>query len=74
MPDNRYVQIIERVFFDHYSPDASEIAFDRQEIADIAQQLGLARPKNLGDVIYSFRFRTELRRKYLRLRLPERIG
>ena len=65
MPENRYTQIIERIFFDHYRPDLTEFAFDRQEIADTAEQLGMDRPKNLGDVIYSFRFRTELPTKIL---------
>lgn len=60
MAKNRYSQIIERIFFNHYTEGANEVIFDREEIAEVAQQLGMARPKNLGDVVYSFRFRTEL--------------
>ena len=57
---NRYSQIIERIFGNHFTEGACEVIFDRQEIADVAQELGMERPKNLGDVVYSFRFRTEL--------------
>ena len=34
--------------------------FEREEIELAAQRLGLDRPKNLGDVIYTFRFRRDL--------------
>lgn len=56
---NRYSQIIEKIFFAHYSAGLKEIEFDRQELADTAEELGMSRPKNLGDIVYSFRFRTE---------------
>ena len=59
MPDNRYSRIIEKIFLSHYKKGSESVSFDRQEIADIASKLGMERPKNLGDVIYSFRFRTE---------------
>jgi hypothetical protein len=60
MPDNRYTLIIERIFQNRYVAGESEMVFDRQEIADVAQELGMERPKNLGDVVYSFRFRAKL--------------
>lgn len=60
MPDNRYTQIIAHIFAAHYVPGAQEVIFDRQELADVAHTLELARPKNLGDIVYSFRFRTQL--------------
>lgn len=60
MPDNRYSQIVERIFAAHYASGANEVPFDRQELADEAQALGLERPKNLGDIVYSFRFRVRL--------------
>ena len=51
---------------------AKEVTFDREEIVDAAQELGLPRPKNVGDVVYWFRFRKafqiqsrKLRRKVL---------
>lgn len=58
-PANRYSQIIETIFLAHYTAGAREVTFERQELADTAEQLGLPRPKNLGDIVYSFRFRTE---------------
>jgi hypothetical protein len=57
---NRYSQLVERIFFLHYEEGAYEVDFDREEIGRIAAELGIKPPKNLGDVIYSFRFRTAL--------------
>jgi hypothetical protein len=56
----RYAQIIERVFFDNYWEDEEEVSFDRDEFAAVATDLGIDLPKNLGDVIYSFRYRVAL--------------
>jgi hypothetical protein len=57
---NRYVQIIERIFAGGYSPGKREVTFDRTQIEQVAQALGISLPKNLGDLIYSFRYRIEL--------------
>lgn len=57
---NRYQALIEKIFFDHYSTGATSLDFTRQEIKDAATTLGIVLPDNLGDVIYSFRFRTDL--------------
>jgi hypothetical protein len=57
---NRYSQIIERIFFDYYQEGASEIQFKRSDIERVANELGIALPKNLGDVVYSFRYRAAL--------------
>ena len=46
------------IFFDKYRPGATEIDFRRSDMKVAAQQLNLQLPDNLGDVIYSFRFRT----------------
>lgn len=64
MPDNRYSQILERIFFAHYRPGDVAVEFERKEIKQAARELGIAVPENLGDLVYSFRFRTEL---------PERV-
>jgi hypothetical protein len=53
----QYSQIIAHVFAKHYKRGAKEVVFDREEIVEAAQKLGLPRPKNVGDVLYSFRFR-----------------
>ncbi|MQW42552.1 endonuclease [Sinorhizobium meliloti] len=57
---NRYRILIERVFFDHWSEGATEFEFAREEIETFARELEIALPKNIGDLIYSFRFRVPL--------------
>ena len=57
---NRYQRIIERVFLDRYHPGAVEVPFLRQDLIDVAQTLGVPVPRNLGDILYAFRYRTEL--------------
>ena len=57
---NRYQALIEKIFFDHYEEAATALEFTRQEIKEAATDLDIALPDNLGDVIYSFRFRTDL--------------
>ena len=57
---NRYAKIIERVFLSRYKSGAEEILFEREDIVRVAKKLGVKLPKNLGDVIYSFRYRTPL--------------
>lgn len=41
------------------------ITFGREEFEDIAKELGIKLPKNLGDIIYSFRYRTNLPRSII---------
>ena len=61
MPElNRYVQIIERIFLSHFKEGQREIEFEREDIVRAADQLGVKLPKNLGDVIYTFRYRGTL--------------
>ena len=57
---NRYEAIIEKIFSGHYEKGATRFAFDRQEIEDVAKLLKITLPKNLGDLIYSFRYRAPL--------------
>lgn len=57
---NRYQSLIEKIFFDHYREGEVTFEFDRLEIKDAARALDIDLPDNLGDVIYSFRFRTDL--------------
>ncbi|MEO7934142.1 MAG: endonuclease [Chthoniobacterales bacterium] len=53
----QYAQIIVHIFKSHYSEGLTSLEFDREEIVQAASTLGLERPKNIGDVVYSFRFR-----------------
>ena len=55
---NRYSAIIEKIFFAHHTPGATQFEFARDEIVAVARKLKIELPKNLGDVIYSFRYRT----------------
>ena len=55
-----YVPIIERLFALHYQPDVTKISFTRDEIIQIAGQLNIPLPKNIGDVPYSFRYRAAM--------------
>ena len=57
---NRYHQIIEAVFFKYYREGCSEVPFERSDIVYVSSELGVALPKNLGDILYSFRYRTRL--------------
>ena len=59
-PANRYARILERVFFANYNEGDGQVAFERADMARIAGELGIDLPKNLGDVIYSSRYRTPL--------------
>jgi hypothetical protein len=61
MPDlPLYDAIILRIFENHYTKKKTEFEFDREELAAVAGKLGLDNPKNLGDLIYSFRYRKKL--------------
>ena len=57
---NRYAAIVKTIFDRHYSPGGAEFEFDRDEFVGIAKRLRIVLPKNLGDLTYSFRFRSEL--------------
>ena len=57
---NRYAQIIESIFSSHYKRSLEEFEFDREEFETVARKLKIKLPKNLGDIIYSFRYRAAL--------------
>lgn len=63
---NRYRVLIEHIFFDHWTDGVTEFEFERSEIEAHAAKVGIALPKNIGDLIYSFRFRTALPEKILK--------
>lgn len=55
-----YDQVIAYIFTQHFKPGSTGFTFKRQEIIDAATKLKLDLAKNVGDVIYTFRFRKEL--------------
>lgn len=57
---NRYSAIIEAIFSAKYTVGQRAIDFEREDIVTFAAKLNIALPKNLGDLIYTFRYRTEL--------------
>ena len=62
---NRYQALIAKVFFDRYEIGATSLDFTREEIEKAAAVLKIRLPKNIGDVLYSFRFRNPLPEKIL---------
>jgi hypothetical protein len=55
-----YSRIIEKIFFRHYRKGSKSVDFNRDEIGQVANELKIATPKNVGDVLYSFRYRRPL--------------
>lgn len=55
-----YRQIITAIFNELYEENADRLSFERSAIEDVALQLGVSPPRNLGDFIYSFRSRNPL--------------
>lgn len=55
-----YTPIIERIFAKHHAKGIEQFEFQRDEIEHFASELGIDLPKNLGDLIYSFRYRKKL--------------
>ena len=58
--DNRYSKLIENIFLKNYKKGAKEVAFQREDLISAATKLGVELPKNLGDIVYSFRYRNNL--------------
>ncbi len=60
----KYDDIICAIFFERYQEGVTSIRFEREDLARKARKLGFAVPKNLGDIVYSYKYRK---------RLPEEI-
>lgn len=60
MATNRYSKILTSIFQAKYRKDDTEVSFDRDEFADHADKHKIVLPKNLGDVIYTFRYRSAM--------------
>ena len=54
---NRYARILEAIFLSKFREGATHLDFARTDIHTFADQLGVKRPSNLGDVLYSYRYR-----------------
>lgn len=57
---SRYKALIEKVFFDRYKASEQSVEFKREDLVTASDALGIRLPKNLGDVVYSIRYRTPM--------------
>ena len=57
---SKYGKIIASIFSEKYAEPMEEVPFTRDDLIAHAHQLGIAPPKNLGDIVYSFRYRVDL--------------
>lgn len=57
---NRYAQLIEKIFLSNFKLGMKEVRFERKDLISTAQKLNITLPKNLGDIVYSFRYRANL--------------
>jgi hypothetical protein len=62
----QYVPIIAHVFQKYWTKGTGEFEFHRDELVEAAEAVGVERPDNLGDVIYSFKFRRDLPNEILK--------
>ena len=58
--DSRYHRLLAEIFTEHYREGDESFEFNRTEIESVAKKLGIILPKNVGDAIYSLRYRAEL--------------
>lgn len=58
--DNRYSALVETIFRNGYRDGLTEVPFHRDELTTTAKKLRIKLPKNLGDAIYSIRYRIPL--------------
>ncbi|HEY2785249.1 MAG TPA: hypothetical protein VGJ05_09765 [Fimbriiglobus sp.] len=55
---NRYGAILTHIFERYYTRGTASFEFPRSALNDAAKSMNVVLPKNLGDLLYSFRFRT----------------
>lgn len=56
----QYLPILRKVFEDRHKKGATRVPFEKDDLINAARALGVERPKNIPDNIYSFRFRRPL--------------
>ncbi len=54
---NVYATIIEEIFVSKFETGMTRVDFERSDITAEAERRGLPRPSNVGDVVYSARYR-----------------
>ena len=63
---NRYEALIGNIFSMNYQKGSKVVPFTREALISTAENLNIKLPKNLGDVLYSFRYRNPLPRCILK--------
>lgn len=58
--DNRYSRVIEFLFQKESGIETQVVEIKRDDFNDACNKLNIAVPRNLGDIIYSFRYRNPL--------------
>lgn len=58
--DQRYARLIETIFLDRFKKGDKVVKFSRQDLIDTSHKIDIDVPKNIGDVLYSFRYRRDL--------------
>lgn len=61
----RYAKIVEAIFRRYWKKGKTEFAFERDELEQVCRELKIDRPKNFGDVIYTYRYRQPLPKSIL---------
>jgi hypothetical protein len=62
--ENRYKQLLDSSFGNFAEGDI-EVEFTREQIVSAAEAIDVVLPKNLGDVVYSIRYRTPMPKRVL---------
>ena len=57
---NVYAAIIEEIFLSKYAPGMTQVDFERSDLTAAAERRGIPVPSNVGDVVYSARYRRTL--------------
>lgn len=60
-----YDSIIHSIFFDYYEEGKTSITFEREEFLQKARELNINPAKNLGDIVYSYKYRKKLPKEIL---------
>lgn len=68
---NRYETILEAIFSNHFKDGKREFDFERKEIEQVAEKLKIVLPKNIGDALYSQRYRAAQWPEKIRKTIPE---
>jgi hypothetical protein len=58
--NNRYSALMESIFKSKHKQGDREVEFERAEFDKFARELNIVLPLNLGDIVYSFRYRAAL--------------